>query len=171
MPTRRRRRGRAPLLPKLVNLMLGAGGRFMTGALLLCIGMGGLHRSQIADDLGTLSLLDPASWQTAWTQLVEPRLILSVPLLPELWYKPLTFLAAAAAGLALLWSSFQRLRWRSLLYYGSAVVMILGPSLGVPAVGPLDASLVSLAAGGAVSLLLTVLPWLRRRHRVGEPAT
>jgi hypothetical protein len=163
LPDRPRRR----LLPRLASLMIGGGGRFMTGAVLLCAGLGGLHASKLADDFQTLSLLDPESWQTFWTALIQPCRILSLPLLPELWLKPVTCLAAALAGMLLLITSVQSLRWRSPLHYACAVVMVMGPVLGVPPLGPIDAAVVSLAAGGGLSIFVIVYPWLRRRRAAG----
>jgi hypothetical protein len=151
-PPRARRRG-----PSLADRMLGAGGRFLVGVVLLGAGAAGLYLSNIVDDVRALMPLDLESWKALTVQLAEPR-----TLAPAVSLKPLNCVATALAGLLLVLSSFQPLRWLTLLHYGCAVVTIAGPWLGVPAVESFDPALVSLAAGGGLSVLLLVVAGLRR---------
>ncbi len=103
-----------------------------------------------------LPLAEAASWEIIATQLVQPR-----PIRGGWTLEPLTALAAAAAGIMLVLSSFQPLRWRSLVHYGGAIVMIAGPWLGVPALGTSDPALVSFMLGGVPMLVMLVLASLR----------
>jgi hypothetical protein len=152
-PPRPRRPG-----PSLGDRVLAAGTRFLVGVCLLGASVAGLYFIDFAEDLKAVSPLDLDSWKALAAKLLEPRLLAL-----DVAIKPLTCLAAAAAGLLLALSSFQPIRGVGLLHYGCAIVMIAGPWLGVPAVESLDPAIVSLAAGGAFSLVLLVLAGLGRR--------
>jgi hypothetical protein len=148
---------REPLLPRLLDRLLGSGLRFLVGALLIVAGLAGLYLSKIPDTLQTQPLSDLDTWKGLWPQLFQAESVLGVAL------KPITSVAALLAGVLLLLSSFQPLRWLALLHYGCAFVMIAGPALGVPAIEPLDPALVSLAVGGGISFLMVLLSSPRRR--------
>jgi hypothetical protein len=152
-----RPRRRSPLWPELRDKLLGPGGRFGIGGILLCVGVAGLYFGGVADELRTLPLAEAASWETIARQLVLPR-----PIVGAFTLEPLTALAAAVAGLMLALSSFQPLRWRTLVHYGGAIVMVVGPWLGVPALDRFDAALVSFMLGGTPMLVMLVLASLQR---------
>ena len=65
------------------------------------------------------------------------------------------------AEIGLVLSSFQPLRWRTLILYPCAFVMIAGPWLGVPSLESCDATLVSLLAGGVPMVVTLVHAWMR----------
>lgn len=153
-PPRSRRRSR--VWPEVRDKLLGPGGRFGIGGILVCLGVAGLFLTKVADDLRTLPLSDSRSWEMILTQLTQPRTIIGGWTL-----EPLTALAAALAGIVLVLSSFQPLRWRTLVLYVCAVVMIAGPWLGVPAIGSFDAALLCLAAGGVPAVMVVVMAWLQ----------
>jgi hypothetical protein len=97
-------------------------------------------------------------WQQVWVRAAAIHL--AVPFVPD---TTLSCLAIAVAGLLLLVTTFQSIRWLALSHYICVAVIVLGPTLGVPEVGPLNPAMFSLAAGSAGSLLLIVFAWMRPR--------
>jgi hypothetical protein len=152
-PPRPRRPSR--IWPELRDKLLGPGGRFGIGGILVALGVVGLFLSRIAEDLRA-AWTEPDAWEKIVKVLEQPR-----PILGAVMLEPMTALAAVAAGIGLVLSSFQPLRWRTLAHYACAVVMIAGPRLGIPRMEKFDATLVSLVVGGLPMLVLLVLAWLR----------
>ena len=152
-PPRPRRPSR--IWSELRDKLLGPGGRFGIGGVLLALGVVGLFLSRIADDLRA-AWTEPDAWEKIVSVLEQPR-----PIVGGMMIEPMTALAAVAAGIGLVLSSFQPLRWRTLVHYACAVVMIAGPRLGIPRVEKFDATVVSLVVGGVPMLVLLVLAWLR----------
>jgi tRNA A-37 threonylcarbamoyl transferase component Bud32 len=144
------------VLPELRDHLFGAGGRLGIGGLLVAVGVAGVFLSKVADELRMVPLSEPGAWRNVLALLVEPRSLFGV-----VTAKPMTFVAAAVAGILLMLSSFQPLRWRTLLHYACAVVMIAGPLLGVPAIESIDAAVVSLVVGGVPSFVLLLQASLR----------
>jgi hypothetical protein len=149
-PAPRRRRGRT--FGGLIDRLLGPNLRMLIGAALVCAALAWLHGTGAAEVVGNGSPYDTKTWQRAWDQVVESDPV-QVPFVDDGALPPISCLAAGLAGLLLMASAFQALRWLSLVHYGCAVVMIGGPQLGVSALGPLDPPLASLAIGGGISLL------------------
>jgi hypothetical protein len=149
-------RRREPILPQLVDRVLGAHLRFAIGGVLVVAGMACLYLSKIPDTLQTQPLSDFDTWKALWPLLFEAEPIAMLSL------KPITSLAAILAGILLVLTSFQPIRGLSLLHYACAAVMIAGPAFGVPAINTLDPALICLVAGGGLSFLMILLSAPRR---------
>jgi tRNA A-37 threonylcarbamoyl transferase component Bud32 len=151
-----RPRRKSQFWPEVRDKLLGPAGRFGVGGILLALGVAGLYFSNIADELRTFSLAEPGGWEALLALLVQPRTIVV-----GLTLEPMTALAAAVAGLLLVLSSFQPLRWRTLALYVGALVMVAGPFIGVPAIGTLGAAAVSGVAGAVPMIVVLVMAWMR----------
>jgi len=82
---------------------------------------------------------------------------LELPLVPASVAEWFSSLNVGVAGLLLVLSAFFR-GWKvSLLVLSGAAVVLAGQRFGVPAVGPIGAAQVSMAAGMALALLAMVL--------------
>jgi hypothetical protein len=111
--------------------------------------------------LGKESLLSLSTWKMFWTAtLMMPPL--QIPLVPEFVMVPLCTLATGAAGLFLVVSAFQAIRWLAPVHLLIAAGMVLGPSLGVPEVAGFSPQFLCLAGGSAVELVLLFLTWWKR---------
>jgi hypothetical protein len=144
-----------------VTLVLGAQTRVVLGAALLLVCLAWLHTNKAADELSKGSLLSPATWENALANL-RP---LELPMVPAAVLQPLSSLASGVAGLLLVLSAFVPMRLLALVPLAAAALMILGPMLRVPAVGPLSPAMTSLAGGVALWLVAVVVAWRAKTKR------
>ncbi len=160
-PTQARPR-KSRLLEKLDGFVFGGQLRFLLGAVLLFVCLAWLHVRTLTAFFQAAPLYEPKTWEMFWTAAAAAK-PLEIPLVPALVLAPLSSLAAGVAGLLLILSAFQSLRWLALFHMAVAAVMILGPTLGVPEVGPLGPALACLAGGAALSPIALVVAWRMQR--------
>jgi hypothetical protein len=146
----------------MIGLVLGAQTRLVLGAVLLLACLACVQQNGVADVFSKGSLFAPSTWENAATKLgskaPEVPMVGSIEVL-----RPLASFASGVAGVLLLLSVFLPLRWLALVPIAAAVLIVLGPTLGVPAVGPLSPALTSLAAGVVLNLGTFVVVWKRRK--------
>jgi hypothetical protein len=138
---------RRSLLPGLARAVLGSTPRFLSGAFLLAVGLLWLNARDLIPGSGRND--DPVVlWERS---LKEPPLDLFG--VPESVMRALCSLNAAVAGLLLVVSAIWRSPKMGAFLLPAGVLMVAGPALGVPGVGPLSPPLLCLAAGAALALL------------------
>lgn len=133
--------------------LLGAKVRFLAGAVLLAVFAFWLFQNNDGDRL--LTELAAAVEAHDWGKLDRPGAPLAM--LPSPIEGIFQGFAPAIAGLILIASAFLG-GWRaSLIAWPAALVVLLGPTLGIPALGPLPPGLASIGIGvllGAIGIFL-----------------
>jgi serine/threonine protein kinase len=149
---------RSPLEPlaNALSAVLGPGLRFLAGAILLVGFILWLQQNHYLEDTRLLSELSDAFANANADKLDHPGNALDVPLVPAAIRGLFHGLQPGIAGLILLIFAFVR-GWKALAAWPAAVLILVGPGLGVPAVGPLSAGLVSLLAGLALAILAVLV--------------
>jgi hypothetical protein len=147
------------LVAKFVNFAFGPTLRFLLGALLIAASLYWVFQNELYVDAQNIQGLDDAKrvvfgqHKNPSTGIVdEPRpvSIIGIKLTPLNGYAPLI------AGIFLILSSLRSSLHTAVLTPLIAILIVLGPHLGVPKVGPLSASQLCLAIGGIVGLITLV---------------
>jgi serine/threonine protein kinase/phage FluMu protein Com len=144
----------SPLKPFKAALMavFSAPVRFLAGAALLLGWVLWLDQNQSAEE-ALLAKITTAIGEGNWQALDPLGEPVTLPLLPTALCELFHGFRPAFAGLILVLSAFLRGWQASLAAWLASVLMLFGPSLGIPALGPLTPELTSLAAGLCVAVI------------------
>ena len=86
---------------------------------------------------------------------------LSISFIPTMFTEPINSFAVPITGFLLMLAGACYFGWKSsLTAIPGAIIAVLGPTLGVPEVGPLSAQMVSLAIG---AVLIAGVSWFVRK--------
>jgi hypothetical protein len=153
----------------LINLVLGPSIRFLVGAVLLIGCIVWMYQNGLIDNAQNVgqTVKDADSPQTVigqvW-QILNPQE--SKPLefaaVPGFLTHPFAGYATGLAGIMLVLSAFVQSWKTAILMPLAAVLIILGPRLGIPDVGPLTKAQVCMAAGALLGVLGLILGRGRR---------
>lgn len=136
-------------LQNFVNDWLGRRLRFVLGAVVFAAGLLWLSQNNLLKDNKLVGALASADFSGALKELgggsAKP---VSVSFIPAEFTKPLNSYAVPLTGLMLMFAGVFYFGWKpNLVAIPGAAVALLGPSLGVPAAGPLNPQVLSLAVG------------------------
>jgi eukaryotic-like serine/threonine-protein kinase len=146
------------LLTGLLNLILGPFPRFLVGAALLAGFLLWMHQNGLIEKAQDVKTMDDG-WQIL---AAKDSKALEFSVLPSFLARPFAGYAAGLAGILLLLSAFAQGWKTAVLTPVAAVVIVLGPSLGVPKIGPLSAAQIGMAVGGSLGLIAIALGGRRR---------
>ncbi len=133
--------------------VLGPNPRFLAGAILLVGCIFWMFQNHYLEGDRLVTELADAFAKGDGQKLDHPGQPLTLPFLPELLRELFHGLAPGLAGLILIISAMLG-GWRaSLLAWPAALVTFLGPTLGIPSLGPLSPGLASLSIGLALVAL------------------
>jgi serine/threonine protein kinase len=132
-----------------VNDWLGRRLRFVLGAVVFAAGLVWLSQNNLLKDNKLVGALAAADFSGALKELggasAKP---LSASFLPAEVTKPLNSYAVPLTGLMLMFAGVFYFGWKpNLVAIPGAAVALLGPTLGVPDAGPVNAQVLSLAVG------------------------
>ena len=145
----------------LVNDWLGRRLRFVLGAVVFALGLLWLSQNNLLKDNKLVGALTSADFSGALKELggasAKP---VSVSFLPAEITKPLNSYAVPLTGLMLMFAGVFYFGWKpNLVAIPGAAVALVGPTLGVPDAGPVNAQVLSLAVGFV--LIVVVARFLR----------
>jgi eukaryotic-like serine/threonine-protein kinase len=148
-----RRPGRSAIR-SLEAMILGPHPRLLAGLALLLACLWWLHGSEVLEKIANAPLYEPDTWQTFWADTFRLK-PLSIPMVPAEITAPLSTVTAGVAGLLLIFSAFQSVRFLALFHFANAAFMVLGPSWGVPELAGMSPELVCMIAGVAMWALVS----------------
>ena len=148
-------------LQNLINDWLGRRLRFLLGAVVFAAGLLWLQQNNLLQNNTFVASLTSADFGGAMKHFggdgAKP---LAVSFIPAEVTKPLNSYAVPLTGLCLMFAGVFYFGWKpSLVAIPGAAVALLGPTLGVPAAGPLNPQVLSLAVGFV--LIVVVARFLR----------
>jgi len=149
----------------IINVLLGPPIRFVVGAVLLAGWVLWLQQNQGLAE-GVLAKLATAIGEADWKALDPFGKALDLPLLPAVIREVFHGFRPGIAGLILIVSALMR-RWQAaIVAWLATLLLLLGPALGMPALGPLTPELASLAAGLGVATLGLIFLVFRKKPPV-----
>jgi hypothetical protein len=147
----------------LWELLLGPRTRFLLGAALLVgcllwVDQNGIVTGAQLKEVATRAIEHPDPVEALRDARVEVRVPaqtepVHLPFLPPLVSNLFQGWGAGAAGLILILSALVRGVRMALFAVPGAIVALIGPRIGIPAIGPLDPAMASMAIGAGVALM------------------
>ena len=146
-----------------LNEWFGRRLRFVLGALLFAAGLLWMNQNGLLKKENNLvehAVNFDVSGAKKWFEAAEAR-PLSISFVPTMFTEPINSFAVPIAGFLLMLAGACYFGWKSsVTAIPGAIIAVLGPSLGVPEVGPLSAQMLSLAIG---AVLIVGASWLVRK--------
>ena len=147
----------------LLNIILGARTRFLLGTailagFLLWVDQNGMISGGQIKDIAAKAIVSDDPLQSVRDARIDVRMPevtkgLDAPLGPRFLTKLFNGFHPGAAGLILIFSSFWRGSRVGYFAIPGAGFALIGPALGVPSIGPLSASVASMAIGAGIASL------------------
>ena len=147
----------------LIDVILGGRTRFLLGSaifagFLLWVHQNGMISGDQIKDIAVKAIASDDPLQSVRDARIDVRMpevtkALDAPLGPRFLSKLFNGFHPGAAGLILIFSSFWRGSRVGFFAIPGAVFALIGPALGVPSIGPLSASVASMAIGAGIASL------------------
>jgi len=149
------------MIGRIINFALGPSIRFLLGALLLAGCLMWMYQNDLVTKAQNIQGVghsdDPAAPGAMDVLFPKVSKTLEFGFVPSLLTKPFVGFATGLAGMLLLLSAFFQSWKTAVLMPLAAVLIVFGPGLGIPDVGPLTASQVCMAAGAFLGLVALFL--------------